>query len=207
MGVHCGIREPISALASSTQIDLSLSLRRARDTFVEHRSSFASHVTLPTKWMATAGNLRFRGHQSRPSPVLGETVSQRQTNIIFASSPDSNSLTDDAEDDSRGQPESVPFNGSVDLPQAAFGRDIVSSASSEATFDGCIAEFVLPSEQQILVTMLVGRLCFVEAKFRFAYSSPKVLEGGSSVLELRRQSKGTLLVGWSFCAYSSYHGY
>jgi len=89
------------------------------------------------------------------SPI---SVSLRRRNILCAKSSDSDSLTEDAENGNPGKPGSAA--DSVDFPEASFRRDAVSSASSEAVFDGCIAEFLPPSEQKVLFLSMFLMLAF-----------------------------------------------
>lgn len=89
------------------------------------RTRSLSQISLARKWKVREGNLRLR----------------RQRTILRARP----SVTEDAENGNPGKPESA--GDSVDIPEA-------SSRRNAAEFDGCIADFLPPSEQQVLVSLM-----------------------------------------------------
>lgn len=149
MSVSCGSREfIISSLVSSKEIVRCSEIWRARTSgFVEHRRLlYTSQISVARKWMTSEGNLRLRRHEAQVSVWLGN---QRQRKNIYSarSSRDSDSVTEDAEKNNPGKPKIA--GDSVDSPEASsFRRD------SGAEFDGCIAEFLPPSERKRLASDL-----------------------------------------------------
>lgn len=149
MSVSCGSREfIISSLVSSKEIVRCSEIWRARSSgFVEHRRLlYTSQISVARKWMTSEGNLRLRRHEAQVSVWLRN---QRQRKNIYSarSSRDSDSVTEDAEKNNPGKPKIA--GDSVDSPEASsFRRD------SGAEFDGCIAEFLPPSERKVLFSQL-----------------------------------------------------
>lgn len=142
MSVSCGSREFISSLVSSRGIERCEVSWRA----CSGRTVCASQTALSRRWLAGDGNLRFRCHGLRGSQILVSPSSQSQRRIVCARPSDSDSLTEDAENGSLEKPETA--GDSADSREAAFRRDAGPSTSSEAVFDGCIAEFLPASEQK-----------------------------------------------------------
>lgn len=140
MSLSFGTREFSRFFISSKEIERCPQLCRARGTLC------SSQISLSREWTASEGNLRLRRHASQ---IL---VSLRQRKSLCARSSDSDSLTEGAETGNPGKAERA--GDSVKLPGASFRRGPVAPASTDAVFDGCIAEFLPPSEQQRLASDL-----------------------------------------------------
>lgn len=166
MSVSCGSREFISSLVSSRGIERCEVSWRA----CSGRTVCASQTALSRRWLAGDGNLRFRCHGLRGSQILVSPSSQSQRRIVCARPSDSDSLTEDAENGSLEKPETA--GDSADSREAAFRRDAGPSTSSEAVFDGCIAEFLPASEQKVCFSSLncVECLLCCSSSFRFGRS-------------------------------------
>jgi len=139
MSLSFGTRELSRSLIISSTKEIEIErypqLCRARRTLCS-----SSQISLSRKWTASEGNLRLR---RLASPIL---VSVRQRKSLCARSSDSDSLTEGAEAGNPGKAKRT----TGDLPGASVRRDPVAPASTKAVFDGCIAEFLPPSEQQVL---------------------------------------------------------
>ena len=141
MSVSCGARDFISSLISSKEIE------RCEISWCA-RGLCTSQIMLSRKWLAGDGHLRLRRHGLGASRISVSLGGQRRRTIICARSSDSDSLAEDAENDSLGKTETA--GDFVDASEAALRRDAVPSTSSEVPLDGCIAEFLPPSEQKVL---------------------------------------------------------
>lgn len=75
----------------------------------------------------------------------------RRRRVISANSSDSESLVQDG-DDSTGE-ELAKARVPQDGPKGALRREIGSSSSSDELLNGCIAEFLPPSEQKVFIEM------------------------------------------------------
>lgn len=93
------------------------------------------------KWRSGESVYRSRIHISRG----------RRRRVISAESSDSESLVQDG-DDSTGD-ESAKALVPQDGPEGALRREIGSSSSSDKLLNGCIAEFLPPSEQKVFIEM------------------------------------------------------
>ncbi|XP_024378905.1 ABC transporter D family member 2, chloroplastic [Physcomitrium patens] len=143
MSVSCNSRQFISAPVSSPKIERCLLLRRACNRPAKCHTLCGSQITLSRRWLGGDGIMRFRRPNLYSSRISWEARRQRQRNLVLKSSLDSDSSTEGAESGDLGKPAS-----SIKPTQSTFGHDIVSSTSSESELDGCIAEFLPPSEQQ-----------------------------------------------------------